>query len=1241
MDGMDRLGTDFHATGSVMTPAQLKEYRLKRGECVTCGRKCFQKKLFKMTPITEHGKVLKGRCLNCNPLDASSASGDNAGIPAVSRKATKEDLQRFNKSQLNLMRGPPAPPAGRSAPRRTASQEQNLPGGGPIRRSQSSDGLGLTTVRRGGRRPAPTSNTKSSGAPPPPRLRPAVSMEHPSSSGEFSAPQSRGTKSAEFYAPESPRQPPPPVRGGRSGKPHRTTAAATAVPPPPPKLTESPNKPQSSKHPPALESPRQQQRRGPTQRTRSMEDIPKLRSALGQQQQQQHNNNNNMEQPGRRSFTAVTSSEQPVRRSLTAVTSSEQQQQQQQRRTWATIVYCLICFGIVRIAHTLLQSPSDESMTPTPMAETASSTEEMSAHADPKVDHGANRSLEEGENSQPTKNNPGDSNSSLRMIDSVSDVLVAMEITNSQPMANNPDNSNSSLGMIDSVEDAHSQPTPNNSDESSSSLEQINSVVEAMGRENSQPTANSSGDSNPSIGKIGSLPDANEGDSASITNVVRTDNGSNFEEGVNPSLVDSIVHDKSPVKEDTNLPQHDPLTSTSETAFVNTAEMQAPAATSSSELMQGKESSEQATEFDSASVGFLLVVVVAFLYQLFVGKRPSKSDSPLDLQQKSSDSVEGGGNQQSIQKEDKQIFVLTVVVPDVIRRPSNEVRDEWRPFVADTGDEGDSSRTVAVNLHFLAVNTMNGFIRRSKLSRSSVYMAADSRSNSTSIQVVSVSSEKMQELVDEFSILGIGCSVGMMYASRAHSMYTRTTKANEGDDDASLLPTLSHASALWQHGENLVEPRSLDNEDLSVSTSDSFRYKSSVASVGSNRGDVAYVGSLGEQREEATPKHGNSSKHSRIPSVDGGKSEEIGPEHEIVFAPSHADSDDDVPGPLFTVQLGETDGKTTQHSDDTPPAPSNAVASPPWTLVKKKRKHHGRKAATLLTLFLPTSGAFRWNALPSVSFVNSSKGAIRYNGLNSRSQSGVKMVSSEKSDPIVSGQKIGVRAKAVVIGVMGGIGAGKSTACRMLSEVIPVGSATVHLEADIIARDLYKPGSELVEALAKEFGTTVIAEDGQINRPALADIIFKDNEARHRLEQIVWPLTKQEILRQIDAFANEWNANKGNDTFFVAVLEAAMLLDAGWEDMLDELWVVTASADIAFQRLVGGERGLDPDDARRRMTDQESRRGIGNLNEEVERGFVTAVVDNSGTTADLRRSLDNTLKDVVDKWQKSRGIETN
>eukprot|EP00566_Odontella_aurita_P031006 CAMPEP_0113563630 /NCGR_PEP_ID=MMETSP0015_2-20120614/21174_1 /TAXON_ID=2838 /ORGANISM="Odontella" /LENGTH=62 /DNA_ID=CAMNT_0000465629 /DNA_START=589 /DNA_END=773 /DNA_ORIENTATION=+ /assembly_acc=CAM_ASM_000160 len=56
-----------------MTRRELEEQRRKRGECLTCGRKCFQKKLFKMVPMTDHGKVLEGRCLNCKPLDIASS----------------------------------------------------------------------------------------------------------------------------------------------------------------------------------------------------------------------------------------------------------------------------------------------------------------------------------------------------------------------------------------------------------------------------------------------------------------------------------------------------------------------------------------------------------------------------------------------------------------------------------------------------------------------------------------------------------------------------------------------------------------------------------------------------------------------------------------------------------------------------------------------------------------------------------------------------------------------------------------------------------------------------------------------------------------------------------------------------------------------------------------------------------------------------------------------------------------
>ena len=98
---MDQLGMEFKGDGSVMTPAQRQEQRRKRGECVTCGEKCFQKKLFRMFPITVHGKVLNGRCLNCHPLDVNDANAGVA-IQAVSRPATEEDLQRFRQKQERL-----------------------------------------------------------------------------------------------------------------------------------------------------------------------------------------------------------------------------------------------------------------------------------------------------------------------------------------------------------------------------------------------------------------------------------------------------------------------------------------------------------------------------------------------------------------------------------------------------------------------------------------------------------------------------------------------------------------------------------------------------------------------------------------------------------------------------------------------------------------------------------------------------------------------------------------------------------------------------------------------------------------------------------------------------------------------------------------------------------------------------------------------------------------------------------
>lgn len=126
---MEQLGNEFNATGSVMSKAELEESRRKRGECVTCGRKCYQKKLFKMIPITDHGRVLNGRCLNCKPLEAKEGV-----LPAVARPATVEDLQRFTRSQSNLAIN------GRSVPLSGSSNSGQGVERAPVRRSRSSRG---------------------------------------------------------------------------------------------------------------------------------------------------------------------------------------------------------------------------------------------------------------------------------------------------------------------------------------------------------------------------------------------------------------------------------------------------------------------------------------------------------------------------------------------------------------------------------------------------------------------------------------------------------------------------------------------------------------------------------------------------------------------------------------------------------------------------------------------------------------------------------------------------------------------------------------------------------------------------------------------------------------------------------------------------------------------------------------------------------------------------------------------
>ena len=144
----DHIGIDFSSSGSVMTTKQLEEQRRKRGECLTCGQKCFQKKLFKSIPLTVHGQVLNGRCLKCNPLDVKS---DKQVLPAVSRPATRQDMERFQRSRSSLRIGLGAGGGGVPPPMRR----------GPSVSGQMSRGPSMASIGEQSRSPPPIRRTNS------------------------------------------------------------------------------------------------------------------------------------------------------------------------------------------------------------------------------------------------------------------------------------------------------------------------------------------------------------------------------------------------------------------------------------------------------------------------------------------------------------------------------------------------------------------------------------------------------------------------------------------------------------------------------------------------------------------------------------------------------------------------------------------------------------------------------------------------------------------------------------------------------------------------------------------------------------------------------------------------------------------------------------------------------------------------------------------------------------------------
>jgi dephospho-CoA kinase len=188
-----------------------------------------------------------------------------------------------------------------------------------------------------------------------------------------------------------------------------------------------------------------------------------------------------------------------------------------------------------------------------------------------------------------------------------------------------------------------------------------------------------------------------------------------------------------------------------------------------------------------------------------------------------------------------------------------------------------------------------------------------------------------------------------------------------------------------------------------------------------------------------------------------------------------------------------------------------------------------------------------------------------------------------------------------VIGLTGGIGSGKSTVAAMLA-----GRGARVIDADRIGHEVYRPGTEGFRRTVEAFGGGIVAPDGTIDRRALGAIVFTDPAARARLNAVVHPLIAAEIAQQVAAAG-------GAAQHAPIVIEAAILLEAGWRPLVDRLWVVTARPETAIARVMAS-RGLSRDEVERRLAvqgpDAERRRAA------------DLVIENDGDLEALRRAVD-------------------
>ncbi|HBV95896.1 MAG: dephospho-CoA kinase [Peptococcaceae bacterium BICA1-7] len=197
----------------------------------------------------------------------------------------------------------------------------------------------------------------------------------------------------------------------------------------------------------------------------------------------------------------------------------------------------------------------------------------------------------------------------------------------------------------------------------------------------------------------------------------------------------------------------------------------------------------------------------------------------------------------------------------------------------------------------------------------------------------------------------------------------------------------------------------------------------------------------------------------------------------------------------------------------------------------------------------------------------------------------------------------------MIIGLTGNIGSGKSTVSRRLAQL----GAEI-IDTDALAREVVAPGTPGLERIIREFGAGMLDEKGELDRAGMAAVVFDDPGARAKLEGIIHP----EIHRKVAEIISEYRSGHGKAP--ALVVEVPLLIESGWNAMMDETWVVTVSPEVQLERVMS-RSGLSREDVKKRISAQ--------MPQEEKCRYADRIIDNGGSIERTLAQVDNIWNELI------------